>query len=146
MKISLFALLIALSASTLPLSSCCSIVNGRSQDVKFSASPAGAKLIVDGQDRGTVPQVVSLKRSQTHTIRIEAPGYAPYEAVLDGSVSGWVFGNIALGGLIGLAVDFGTGAIYVFDDVNATLAPQVRVGSVQGKPEGARLIAQMKKI
>lgn len=146
MKPALYTLLGVLALTSLSLSSCCAIVNGRTQDVQFNASPAGAKLMIDGQDRGTVPQTVSLKRSEKHTIRIEAPGYAPYEATLDGSMSGWVFGNIALGGLIGLAIDFGTGAVYAFDDVNATLAPQVRISAVHGKPAGARQIAQLARL
>lgn len=147
MKPVLYTLMGVLALTSLSLSSCCAVVNGRTQDVQFNASPAGAKLMIDGQDRGTVPQTVSLKRNEKHTVRIEAPGYAPYEATLDSSKSGWVFGNIAFGclGLVGLAIDFGTGAIYAFDDVNASLAPQVRISAVHGKPAGARQIARLER-
>lgn len=146
MKTHYLTLLAILALASLPLSSCCAVINGRSQEVHFAASPAGAKLTVDGQDRGSVPQTVLLKRGSDHTIRIEAPGYAPYEAKLEGSTSGWVFGNILIGGLIGLAVDYATGAVYVFDDVNATLAPQVQLTAVHGKPEGARQVAQLVRL
>jgi hypothetical protein len=43
----------------------------------------------------------------------ELPGYSQAEIKLDSSVSGWYFGNLLLGGLIGmLIVDPLTGAMY----------------------------------
>lgn len=138
-------LLCALASSS--VTSCCAIINGRTQDVNIAASPAGARLYVDGVDKGTVPQEVSISRTGTHTIRIEAPGYAPYEAKLNSGCSGWVLGNIFIGGLIGLAIDFGTGAIWAYDDVNATLSPEVKVSSVHGAPPvGARKVGQMARL
>lgn len=135
------------SLATTSVTSCCSIINGRSQDVNIAASPAGARLYVDGVDKGTVPQAVSISRTGSHTIRIEAPGYAPYEAKLNSGCSGWAFGNILIGGLIGLAIDFGTGAIWAYDDVNATLSPEVKVSSVHGAPPiGARKVGQMARL
>lgn len=146
MKISTFcASLAILLACTLSVSSCCSIVNGRSQEVNFKATPSGSKLFIDGQDKGTVPQTVTLKRSKIHTVRIEAPGYAPYETTVKQTLSGWAFGNIILGGLIGIAIDVSNGSIYALKDVDATLAPSIQLSTVRDKPEGARKIGTMKK-
>ena len=39
-------------------------------------------------------------------------GYEPYSAALTHSVSGWVWGNVFFGGLIGLAVDAGTSNLH----------------------------------
>lgn len=39
-------------------------------------------------------------------------GYQPLEMGLTRSVSGWVWGNIVFGGIIGLAVDAITGGLY----------------------------------
>lgn len=136
-----------LSFALFSVTSCCAIINGRTQDVNVAASPAGAKLYVDGVDKGTVPQQVAISRTGSHTIRIEAPGYAPYETSLSSGCSGWVFGNIFIGGLIGLAIDFGTGAIWVYDNVNATLTPEVKVSTVHGAPPiGARKVGQMARL
>ena len=47
----------------------------------------------------------------------------PYETTLTKSVSGWVWGNILAGGLIGLAVDAITGGLYNLspEQVQATM-------------------------
>lgn len=129
------------------VTSCCTIINGDSQDVNVAASPSGARLYVDGVGKGMVPQAVSISRTGSHTIRIEAPGYAPYETTLNSSCSGWVLGNLLFGGIIGLAIDVGTGSIWAYDDVNATLSPEVKVSSVQGVPPvGARKVGQMARL
>jgi hypothetical protein len=39
-------------------------------------------------------------------------GYQPFEIITTRKTSGWVWGNIVFGGLIGLAVDAITGALY----------------------------------
>lgn len=113
----------ALFAASCCMSSCCSVVNGRTQSVAFKSTP-GARLYVDGQDRGNTPQEVELERKKTYDIRLVAPGYEPYHTTLRGSRSGWRFGNILWGGMLGWMYDFETGAAYVFDDVDAKLLPQ----------------------
>ena len=45
-------------------------------------------------------------------IRIELDGYETYETTLTRKVSGWVWGNIVFGGLIGLVVDAAAGGMY----------------------------------
>lgn len=47
-----------------------------------------------------------------HQIGVSLAGYQPFEIVTTRSVSGWVWGNIVFGGLIGLAVDAITGGLY----------------------------------
>lgn len=141
------ALCLLSSFAWLSLTSCCTVINGQTQDINVAASPAGARLYIDGEDKGKVPQQVSINRRGSHTIRIEAPGYAPYETHLSKSCSGWALGNVCLGGLIGLAIDFGTGAIWAYDDVNATLTPDVKVSSIHGTPPvGARKVGQMARL
>ena len=39
-------------------------------------------------------------------------GYTPYEMQLEKKLSGWVWGNIAFGGVVGVIVDGTTGAMY----------------------------------
>jgi len=99
-------------ATAVVLCSCASIIHGTHQDVGISSNPTGAQVSVDGQVKGATPVVANLTRKDNHIVRIELAGYKPYETTLTRKVSGWVWGNIVFGGLIGLAVDAINGALY----------------------------------
>ena len=92
--------------------SCASIIHGAHQDVGISSSPTAAQVSVDGQVKGTTPIVANLTRKDNHIVKIELAGYKPFETTLTRKVSGWVWGNIVIGGLIGLAVDAISGGLY----------------------------------
>lgn len=94
------------------LSGCATIMQGTKQSVGISSSPTGAVVIVDNVEKGKTPLVVDLTRKDHHFVKIEMAGYQPYEATFTRSTSGWVWGNIVFGGLIGLAVDAISGGLY----------------------------------
>ncbi len=91
---------------------CATIMHGTKQDVGISSNPSGAKVTIDNVPQGMTPVVAKLSRKDHHMVRIEMVGYQPYEATITRGVSGWVWGNIVFGGLIGLAVDAMTGGLY----------------------------------
>lgn len=107
-------LLACLSASLLA-SGCATIVTGSSQEVTLVSEPSGASVSIDGNNRGMTPLTISLKRKETPTFVLTSDGYMDEALALDKSSNGWVWGNIVLGGIIGLAVDMGTGAHQKFD-------------------------------
>ncbi|HEU4437209.1 MAG TPA: PEGA domain-containing protein, partial [candidate division Zixibacteria bacterium] len=72
------------------------------------------------------------KRKDKHVVRIEMEGYQPYELSITRKTSGWVWGNIVFGGLIGLAVDAITGGLY-------KLNPEQVMGELAQKPTGAEI-------
>lgn len=111
---------------TIALTACASIIHGSSQDIGISSSPTGAKVVVDSQPSATTPYVANLSRKDNHIVKLSMDGYAPAELTLTRSVSGWVWGNIVFGGVIGLAVDAMTGGLYKLspDQLQATLAAQ----------------------
>jgi hypothetical protein len=114
----------ALILSLLPVGlACASIVHGSKQDIAFTSTPSDARVTVDNQLVGNTPIVAKLTRKDQHVVRIELEGYSPFETALKRSTSGWVWGNIVFGGLIGLAVDAGTGAMYKLtpEQMNGTL-------------------------
>jgi uncharacterized protein YceK len=94
------------------LTGCATIMQGTTQGVGISSTPTGAKVSVDNLEKGSTPLVVELKRKDNHIIKIEMAGYFPHEATLTRSTSGWIWGNLAFGGLIGLVVDAMTGGMY----------------------------------
>ena len=52
-------------------------------------------------------------KGQSYTLRLELPGYQTTEVELTAKMSGWYWGNLVFGGLIGmLAVDPATGAMW----------------------------------
>jgi hypothetical protein len=113
-KTGLFIVLSALGGATLAalVVGCATIMHGTTQGIGFSSTPSGASITVDNQIYGTTPAVVELDRKHPHIVKIELAGYQPFEATITRSVSGWVWGNIVFGGLIGLAVDAISGGLY----------------------------------
>ena len=122
------ALLMALATT----SACASIMHGTTQDVGISSSPTNARVVIDNQPRGATPLIAKLSRGDNHIVRIELDGYAPFEATLTKQVSGWVWGNIVFGGLIGLAVDAMSGGLY-------SLTPEQLAGQLARQGTSSRL-------
>jgi len=101
-----------LGTASLGLLACASILHGSSQDLGIASQPTGASVTVDNQVLGHTPVVAKLKRKDKHTIAVTLDGYQPFELTTTRGTSGWVWGNILFGGLIGLAVAFSTGGAY----------------------------------
>lgn len=110
----------------LTLAACASIMHGTSQDVGISSSPTAATVTLDNQAAGQTPYIAHLSRKDNHVVKLTLPGYAPAEMTVTRKTSGWVWGNIVFGGLIGLAVDAMTGGLYNLtpEQLSATLASQ----------------------
>jgi hypothetical protein len=91
---------------------CGTIIHGGTQDVSVTSEPSGATVEVDGSEIGETPVTRSLDRGSQHTVEISMDGYESEQISIRKSTSGWVWGNIVFGGLIGLAVDASTGGMY----------------------------------
>ena len=119
---------VAASAVVFALSGCASIFNGKTQSVVLTSVPPGATAAVTNRagesvHTGITPVTLTLNRgagyfkAETYTVTLTKEGYAPRQLTISSSVSGWYFGNILFGGLIGmLAVDPVTGAMYTFPE------------------------------
>ena len=120
------------------LPGCATIMHGTTQDIGISSVPSGALVSVDNKTHGQTPVVAPLSRKDNHLVKVEFPGYQPFEATVTRSVSGWVAGNILFGGLIGLSVDAISGGLYTFgpEQITATLtaSPQPAV-AFQGEQQ-----------
>jgi hypothetical protein len=106
------------------VASCGSIIHGRNQEIGIGSTPSGAKVTIDNLTSANTPFVAKLSRKHLHVVKLESEGFAPMDVTLTRSVSGWAWGNIIFGGLIGLAVDAGTGGLYKLspEQLNTTLA------------------------
>jgi len=104
-------------------SGCATIMQGTTQSIGIGSVPTSAVVTINNVEKGRTPIVVELKRKEHHIVKIEMPGYLPYETTFTRSTSGWVWGNIVFGGLIGLAVDAMAGGMYKLTptEINAVL-------------------------
>lgn len=122
---------IALTLVAASLSGCATIMHGSNQSVGFTSDPAGAQVFVDNRNVGVTPVTATLSRKENHAVRVELAGYAPYEMQLSRGISGWVWGNLIIGGIPGLAIDAITGSLYKLtpDQVNAAFTrPNAMLG------------------
>lgn len=113
----------ALLCATLLLSGCASIINGRTQKVNIQSNVPNARIFINGEDQGTTPNKVRLKRRSHYEVVIRAKGYSPYRETLRSRLSGMLFWNIPFTGAIGGGIDFLTRACWRYEDVNAVLQP-----------------------
>lgn len=133
-------LTLGIAASALTLSACASIMHGTSQDVGISSSPTGATVTVDNSAKAQTPYVANLSRKDNHVIHVAADGYAPADLTLTRSTSGWVWGNIVFGGLIGLAVDAMTGGLYNLSPEQLTTTLAKQTGSIAPSKDGIYVV------
>jgi hypothetical protein len=113
-----------LASAALLTGGCASIVHGGDRKITIATQPTAAKATItklngDVVSVSTTPCTVSLDpkrgyfKGQTFTLKLELPGYQTAQVELHSTVSGWYFGNLLLGGVIGmLAVDPVTGAMW----------------------------------
>ncbi len=94
------------------LTGCATVMNHGSQKVNISSLPIGAGVTIDSKPYGKTPVVAKLARGEHHQVVIELPGYKTYNLALTRKVSGWVWGNAIIGGVIGVVIDVATGNMY----------------------------------
>ena len=116
---------------------CASFISGRDADVAIQSNPPQAYVTVQNEQGQTVatamtPAKISLKRGNgvfrkapRYTAYIEKPGFLIEEVHIDPKLNPWIFGNLVLGGPIGIAADTASGAIwrYTPDDIYQELTP-----------------------
>lgn len=106
---------------------CASIVHGTRQDVTIETDPPGATVISRRLPSQTVtPADLTLKRKYEYEFQIEKPGYKTEYVLVEKNISGWFWGNLLFGGIIGIIVDMNNGAGYKLEpeDVFIKLQPK----------------------
>lgn len=139
------------------LSGCASIVSGGPKSLPIMSTPDGAELEIKNLRSGETilktrtPFTATLERhagffeSAKYEVLINKEGYLPHQSVIEAEVSGWYFGNILFGGLIGLLiVDPASGAMWKIseDSVKAKLYQDTAEGKAEfQKDEEMRIAA-----
>ena len=130
-------------AAILILQGCASIVGESEYPVAVSSAPEGASFEIRNRSgqvvhSGSAPSTVTLKSGkgyfsgQTYTLLFKKEGYSDKTVTLDSNISGWYWGNILFGGLIGmLIVDPATGAMYKLpESISADMGKPVAKASI----------------
>jgi hypothetical protein len=99
-------------------------MSGSKQNVKFTSNPSSATVFIDEVEVGKTPFEMKLTRKSEHQVLIKLEGYQTYQTSLTKKLNGWFFGNILIGGLIGIIIDPITGAMYNLTpkEINAEMA------------------------
>ena len=108
-------------------SGCATVTGGcRDQNVKITSNPTGAAVLVDGQPVGETPASVKLCRKTEHHVEVDYPGCEPAQVTITRRLNPWLFGNILVGGPLGLVVDICTDATHNLspDEVHVQLHGQ----------------------
>ena len=112
-------------AILVPFSGCATLVNGTTEKIQLSSTPDGAQATIDGSQTVTTPTSVELSRGDEHTITFHKDGYLNDTDKLTSSTSGWIWGNLLVGGIVGAVADAesGAGKKLSSDALNIALVP-----------------------
>jgi hypothetical protein len=115
---------------------CATIVSGVDQKISVDSVPPGALVSIDGQPKGQTPLVTKVKRNHRHEVRVHLDGYEDASRVTYQGNNNMVFGNVLIGGLIGLAIDYASGAAYSVDPNRIFLTlTEAQGGGGDAKPD-----------
>ncbi len=98
------------------LAGCATITRGTTDTLVITSDPPNAEVTLSNGLRCRTPCSLTVKRDENLVVKIVRDGYEPVEATVAPKVAGagaaGMAGNVLLGGLIGAAVDAGSGAMY----------------------------------
>ena len=124
------------ATASLFLSSCATIVSSQQKPTSINSAPSKLAYVVTDEDgavvsQGYTPSQAMLSRSSgyfrpgKYMIEIKKGGKVVGKEIITAGINGWYFGNLAIGGLIGMIiVDPLSGAMYRMPEsvtVNTTL-------------------------
>lgn len=103
------------AVAALALSGCASIASDNQNNIYIETQPVEtAYCEINGKSfkrQIEAPSTVNLSAADAPlTVTCKAPGYHPATKTLDTTTDGWIFGNILLGGVVGMTIDSVRGA------------------------------------
>lgn len=110
----------AIAALGMALSGCATIVDGTSESVSVSTTPAEGATCTLTNSEGTwyltTPGSVQVHKTKNDmSVTCNKDGYQPGRQTAVAHFGGATFGNIVAGGIIGAGIDAASGANYSYD-------------------------------
>ena len=161
MKNTFLCLAMLAIATPVLFSSCATIFGHSSYPVSINSNPSGAIVNITNKKnkeifKGQTPVTVTLKSSAgffskaEYQVKISSTGYTEQVIPVSFTLNGWYFGNILIGGLVGmLIIDPATGAMWRLESpskINATLikttasigTPTLRIVDIASIPQSMK--------
>jgi predicted small secreted protein len=91
-------------------SGCATIATGKYQDIVVTSDPSGAEVTSSTGRRTITPGTLTLRRSEPCVLVARLEGHPELQRHLTRTTEGWVWGNILLGGVVGVVVDVASGS------------------------------------
>lgn len=99
---------------TISMSSCSTILSGTKQNIQINSEPSGAKIMINGIEKGKTPSTVRVKKSMDgESISLVKEGYETKTFQPEPS-----FNEISVLNLFNLifwAIDFASGSLWKYD-------------------------------
>jgi hypothetical protein len=88
------------------LPSCATIMTGHTDYIALQSKPTGATYKTNGGLTGVTPGGITVNEKEDVIVSFSKEGYQDTSIQIPSETSNWVWGNILIGGVIGLIVDF----------------------------------------
>jgi len=104
--------------SLLFLTTSCASLFGRASMLSIATEPENAQIIIQSTTNlaekmiKKSPCTVYLNKGSDYIVTVKLKGYTSEEIPIRRTISGWFWGNLLLGGIIGMIVDGTTGNMY----------------------------------
>jgi hypothetical protein len=135
---------ITLLLSICVVTGCATIFSGSApQAVSIMTEPEGVNIaIINMRSTDTIlkiqsPYTAMLERKDdsfqpaSYLVMLTKPGYIEEDVEIRSNTSGWVWGNVLFGGVLGVLIDGGTGAMFSLD--NAPIKVKLYPDTVEGR-------------
>jgi hypothetical protein len=126
----MYTKILALACLGVALSGCATVIKGSTEQVAVSTSPvSGATCELsssEGEWTVTTPGTANVGLTK-HDLEVQCdkPGYQQAKATVPSGFQVWTVGNVLIGGLIGIAIDAGTGAMNEYPhSVDVPMSPE----------------------
>jgi uncharacterized protein YceK len=123
---------------------CATIMTGTKQEIKIASVPEAASVRIERLESsgkkvsewdGITPATVILSRKNVYLVTISLDGYERAEIPIEKDINNWEWGNFVFGFIIGLYIDYWTGAAnnLVPYEINVKLVT-IAAQNMGGKP------------
>jgi hypothetical protein len=149
-------LLLLATGGAILTSACASLTSGTNQSIKFETDPSEAECTLTQSNtqlaKVKTPGSVLVKRTNSPiAVACTKDGYYETRAVISTTTSAGAWGNLIVGGIVGVVIDTQTGAAYRYYDppkftmiaaadtppaVSQTVSPGITVLPPEGPPSG----------